>query len=65
MNERAKAILDFWFNKSTIKDWFTKNDAYDKKIKQLFFEDLQKAINNQYDDWQDSPEECLALIIFP
>tara|TARA_B100001123_G_scaffold308725_1_gene345023 strand:- start:304 stop:864 length:561 start_codon:yes stop_codon:yes gene_type:complete len=63
MNERAKAILDFWFNKSTIKDWFTKNDAYDKKIKQLFFEDLQKAINNEYDDWQDSPEECLALII--
>ena len=63
MNERAKAILDFWFNKSTIKDWFTKNDAYDEKIKQLFFEDLQKAINNEYDDWQDSPEECLALII--
>lgn len=63
MNERAKAILDFWFIQSEMRDWFTKNDEFDNKIKQLFLNDLNNAINNEYDDWQDTPEECLALVI--
>ncbi len=63
MNERAKAILDFWFIQSSMEDWFTKNNKYDEKIKKLFSQDLQKAINNEYDDWQDNPEECVALVI--
>ena len=63
MNERAKAILDFWFIQSGMKDWFTKNDAFDNKIKKLFFDDLNNAMNNEYDDWQDSPKECVALVI--
>ena len=63
MNERAKAILDFWFVQSSIEDWFKKNDEYDEKIKKLFFEDLRKAINNDYDEWQDTAEECVALVI--
>ena len=34
-----------------------------KKIKILFLEDLKKAINNKYDDWQDTAEESVALVI--
>ena len=63
MNERAKKILEFWFIKSSIKDWFEKNDNFDKKIRDLFFEDYKHAINNEYDDWQDNPNECVALVI--
>ena len=63
MNERAKAILDFWFIKSTMEDWFKKDDIYDQKIKSLFFTDLKKAINNEYDEWQDTAEECVSLVI--
>ena len=63
MNERAKAILDFWFIHSKMEDWFKKDDKYDEKIKKLFFEDLKKAINNEYDEWLDSAEECVALVI--
>ena len=63
MNERAKAILDFWFIQSSMEDWFEKDDKYDQKIKQLFLEDLKKTINNEYDDWQDTAEECVALVI--
>ena len=33
MNERAKAILDFWFIQSSMEDWFKKDDKYDEKIK--------------------------------
>ena len=63
MNERAKAILDFWFIQSSMEDWFKKNDKYDEKIKKLFFKDLLKTINNEYDEWQDNAEECIALVI--
>jgi len=63
MNERAKTILNFWFVKSSMSDWFTKNDNFDNKIRTIFLKDLQKAIKNKYDEWQDSPEECVALII--
>ena len=63
MNERAKKILEFWFIKSSIKDWFEKNDNFDKKIRDLFLEDYNQAINNEYDDWQDNPNECVALVI--
>ena len=63
MNERAKAILKFWFTESSMEDWFKKNNKFDEKIKKLFLEDLDKAIKNEYDDWQDSSKECLALII--
>ena len=63
MNERAKTILDFWFTQSTMEDWFKKDDIYDQKIKSLFFTDLKKAINNEYDEWQDTAEECVSLVI--
>ena len=63
MNERAKAILDFWFIQSSMEDWFKKDDKYDEKIKKLFLEDLKKATNNEYDVWQDTAKECVALVI--
>jgi len=63
MNERAKAILDFWFIQSSMEDWFKKDDKYDEKIKKLFLEDLKIASNNEYDEWQDTAKECVALVI--
>ena len=48
MNERAKAILDFWFIQSSMEDWFKKDAKYDEKIKKLFLEDLKKA--NWYEE---------------
>ena len=29
----------------------------------LFKRDYKKAINNEYDDWQDNAEECVALVL--
>ena len=63
MNERAKEILDFWFIQSSMEDWFKKDNKYDEKIKKLFLADLKKATNNEYDEWQDTAEECVALVI--
>ena len=63
MNERAKAILHFWFNETSHMERFKKNEAFDQKIRVRFFKDYQKAANNDYDNWQKNTNECLALII--
>ena len=63
MNERAKAILYFWFKQSSHKEKFGQNASFDQKIRDKFFNDYQKALDNEYDYWQDNVNECLALII--
>ena len=63
INERAKVILDFCFVKTSQEQWFKKNEEFDTELKKLFLNDYKKAVNNQYDEWQDNPEECVALII--
>lgn len=63
MKERAKVILDFWFVESSPEELFKRNKIFDQKIRLRFIRDYKKGINNQYDDWQDKPESCVALII--
>ena len=63
MDERAKAILDFWFIESLPEDHFKRSESFDKKIKNNFEDDYFKAIKNELDDWQDDPKSCLALTI--
>ena len=63
MNERAKTILNFWFIQTSQKEKFGHNEDFDKKIRDNFFEDYKKAIKDKYDFWQNSAEECLALIV--
>ena len=63
MNERAKTILDFWFMQTSQEEKFGNNKTFDKKIRDNFLDDYQKAIKNEYDYWHDNAAECLALII--
>ena len=63
MKERAKVILDFWFVESSPEELFKRNEVFDQKIRNRFIKDYEKGINNQYDDWQDNSESCVALII--
>ena len=63
MNERAKTILDFWFIQTSQEEKFGNNKTFDKKIRDNFLDDYQKAIKNEYDYWHDNTAECLALII--
>ena len=60
---KAKNILDFWFEESLPEELFRQKDSFDKKIRDRFFNDYEKAIINEYDEWQDEPKYCLALII--
>ena len=63
ITKNAKNILDFWFKESLPEELFRKKNSFDKKIRDKFLNDYEKAIINEYDDWQDEPKSCLALII--
>jgi uncharacterized protein (DUF924 family) len=76
MNDRpettvpAQEILDFWFGKSNSpefgksqKKWFEKNVDFDSEVRSRFLSQYELAVSGQLDSWQDSAQECLALII--
>ena len=63
MSPRAKAILDFWFVETPSEKRFKKDQEFDQLIKNNFSKDYERASKNEYDDWQDTPMETLALII--
>ena len=66
----AQEILDFWFGKSNSpefgksqKKWFEKNVDFDSEVRSRFLSQYELAVSGQLDSWQDSAQECLALII--
>ena len=63
MEKRAQEILDFWFKETPPKKRFQKHKGFDQEIREKFLKDYQLASVNEYDDWQDNPLGCLALVI--
>ena len=61
--ERAQVILDFWFKETPSEMRFKKDEKFDQKIKNNFLKDYELACQNEYDDWQDNPMSCLALVV--
>ena len=61
--DRAQLILDFWFKETPAEKRFKKDEKFDQIIKEKFLKDYEKACFNEYDDWQDNPMSCLALVI--
>ena len=63
MNKRVQDILDFWFKETPTEKRFKKDKNFDNEIKKRFLKDYELASKNEYDDWQDKPMSCLALVI--
>ena len=63
MKKKAQEILDFWFKETPPKKRFQKHKGFDKEIRDKFLKDYELASANEYDDWQDTPLGCLALVI--
>ena len=66
MNE----VLDFWFGRShspeygkVQKKWFEKNAEFDAEVRSRFMQQYELAASGHLDTWQDSPHNCLALIL--
>jgi uncharacterized protein (DUF924 family) len=63
MQKKVQEILDFWFKETPPKKRFQKHAGFDQEIRDRFLKDYNLASTNEYDDWQDSPLGCLALVI--
>lgn len=70
--ERVEAILDYWFGRiertglpteNRVRIWFQGGAEVDKEIREKFGQDLYKAIDGEYDSWEEQPRSALALII--
>ncbi|AFY55204.1 hypothetical protein Riv7116_2699 [Rivularia sp. PCC 7116] len=67
---RANEILDFWFASRDEPDygkprkvWFAKEPEFDEEIRRRFLRDYEKAAAGNLDEWKESPDTCLALIL--
>ncbi len=55
-------VLDFWFAAGEAK-WFVKSDDFDTEIVTSFKRHHEAARDGAYDDWGETANGCLALII--
>ena len=72
MNEKMQHILDFWFGEIAASgnvsnhyqmQWWKKDPAFDQDIHEQFSADIEKAMAGEYDNWCESAQGRLALII--
>jgi len=63
-------VLEFWFGRKTDSDygqyrsiWFQPDDAFIDETRERFSDIYQRAANDELDDWQQTPEGSLALVL--
>lgn len=66
----ARAVLTFWFGlpgspgwDESRRQWFTKSDDFDARIREQFLSDWQAACDGAEDDWSVTPEGACARIV--
>ena len=59
----ADEVLKFWFKDIEHKCWFRKDPEFDRDLEDRFGDLLNLARKNSLDDWCNSPQSCLALIV--
>jgi len=55
-------VVDFW-RKAGPERWFAKSDAFDDEFRARFMADHMEAAARKRDDWLETPEGALALMI--
>lgn len=63
MTQEYHAILQFWFEDLTPAQWFTKDQALDRRIADHFSDIHQQAIQCELFSWRQQPRGRLAEII--
>ncbi|WP_028226235.1 DUF924 family protein [Paraburkholderia ferrariae] len=70
LDPRAREVLDFWFGTPGSaeygrprKMWFSKDDAFDARLRERFGALLEAACAGERDAWAATPEGTLALVI--
>ena len=61
--QTADTILKFWFEDITPEQWFKKDTDFDNTIRDRFSPTIEAALCARLDNWANTAEGCLALII--
>lgn len=56
-------ILEFWYTEPMASRWFSSTPELDAEIRARYEALWQLAAEGRLDDWKNSPEGCLALVI--
>jgi uncharacterized protein (DUF924 family) len=56
-------VLRFWFTDDARPFWFKRDAAFDAAIRERFSALVDRAHAGELDDWLDTPEGALALVI--
>ena len=56
-------ILEFWFSDEARKLWFKSTSAFDDLCRQRFLGVWEQACRGELDQWMETADGCLALVI--
>jgi uncharacterized protein (DUF924 family) len=59
----ASAVLAFWFEESSPRQWFVKDPAFDQVVRERFSGLTRSAIAGELLPWGDVPASGLALVL--
>ncbi|MGB5347291.1 MAG: DUF924 family protein [Woeseia sp.] len=62
-NQSATEVLKFWFEDIEQSSWFRKDAEFDSALEKRFGVLLERAAAGELDEWCDTPQGSLALII--
>lgn len=62
-NITASEVLSFWFSEAVRPKHFIKDVTFDKEITDKFLKIYEHANSNNLNEWNQTAEGCLALII--
>lgn len=57
------AVNNYWFSKRSQQFWFASTPEIDNEIKKNYEQLWELAASGKLNEWRDSPEGCVALII--
>lgn len=63
MNITAEEILNFWYSDRLKARWFSSTPQLDREIQEKYEAVWKAACNGQLDNWQETPDGSLALVI--
>lgn len=58
----AHRVVSFWKDAGP-DHWFSKNESFDKRFRETFFDAHFAAARQEFQDWLNQPESALALIL--
>lgn len=56
-------ILQFWFSEKVKPLWFNSTPEFDAELRTKYLAVYYAALNNKIDEWKESAEGCLTLVI--